>query len=55
MSWLGKTAKLSFILLFFSFLLDLLYKGECEKVSYDQGHKSQVIPKKVTSHKVVTW
>jgi len=39
-SWLGKIAKSLFIFLFFSFyfILDLLYRRECRKVSCHKGH-----------------
>ena len=46
-SWLGKITKSLFI---FSFLLDLLYRRECEKVSHHKCRKSQSHNRKSQYH-----
>ena len=51
-SWLGKITKSLFIFLLFFFLLDLLHRRECGKVSYYKCHKCH--GHMIGSHKVVS-
>ena len=57
-SWLGKTAKsLSiFLFFFFSFILDLLHRGKCGKVSHHKCHIVRVTWQEVTaSHHMTSY
>ena len=51
LSWLGKTAKsLSiFLFFFFSFILDLLHRRKCGKVSHHKCHTNTVTWQEVTA------
>ena len=51
---LGKITKSLFIFLFFyfSFILDLLYRRECRKVSYHKYHSHMTGSHNVTSHDI---
>ena len=57
MLWLGKITKLLFIFLFFyfSFILDLLHRRECRKVSYHKYHSHMTGSHSVTSHDITWW
>jgi len=49
MSWLGKMAKSLSIFLFFSFILDLLHRRKCGKVSRHKCHTNTVTWQEVTA------